>query len=123
MPSFTLTARVVLHKDDARTEEHSPDADEYETLHAEMRRRDYRRYFINQNDEMKKLPPGLYRIKLKADDWDDASSKAMKKAKEAATIATSKNRFSIVITGGDGVRGVGLETITEDPDEDTLIDP
>ncbi|GLZ20135.1 hypothetical protein [Burkholderia plantarii] len=67
MPTFTLTARVVLHKDDARTEEHSPDADEYKTLHAEMHRRDYRRYFINRDDKVKKLPAGLYFIELKAD--------------------------------------------------------
>lgn len=58
MPNYTLTARVVLHKDDKRTKEHSPDADEYKTLHAEMHARGYRRYFVNQKDEKKSYRPG-----------------------------------------------------------------
>ncbi|WP_158512033.1 hypothetical protein [Burkholderia plantarii] len=38
----------------------------------------------------------------------------MKKALKAATLATSKERFSIV-TGGKGARGTGLEAINADP--------
>ncbi|RRA01127.1 hypothetical protein [Burkholderia cepacia] len=123
MPSFTLTTRVVLHKDDKRTKEHSPDASEYETLHAEMHERGYRRYFTNKAKEKVKLPPGEYIIDLKADDESAARDKAMKKAKAAATIATSAERFSVLITGAGNVRGYRLEVIDADPDEETLIEP
>ncbi|WP_158336064.1 hypothetical protein [Burkholderia plantarii] len=39
----------------------------------------------------------------------------MKKALKAATLATSKERVSIVATGGKGARGTGLEAINADP--------
>ncbi|WP_118179720.1 hypothetical protein [Paraburkholderia phosphatilytica] len=117
MPSYIVTPRVVLHKDDARTKEHSPDAKEYETLHIEMHRRGYRRFFENRNDKKLKLPPGEYVIDdLDAEDGADAREKAMTKAKAAATMATSEKRFSVYITGGGGVRGTHLEMIDEDPD-------
>ncbi|MCW5118623.1 hypothetical protein B7L17_011700 [Burkholderia cenocepacia] len=123
MPSYTLTARVVLHKDDKRTKAHSPDAAEYETLHAEMHDRGYRRYFTNKAKEKVKLPPGEYVIDMKADNGSEARDKAMKKAKAAATIATSAERFSVLVTGGDNVRGYQLEVIDADPDEETLTEP
>jgi len=69
------------------------------------------------------LPAGLYRIAPKAGDDDLAREKTMKKAVKAATLATSKERFSIAATGGNGVSGTGLQTINEDPDENTLTDP
>ncbi|MBI0327860.1 hypothetical protein [Burkholderia plantarii] len=47
----------------------------------------------------------------------------MKKVLKAAILATSKERFSIMITGGNRVCGRELETISEDPDENTLTDP
>lgn len=42
----------------------------------------------------------------------------MKKAKAAATLATSAERFSVLITGGEGLRGANLDVIAEDPDEE-----
>lgn len=116
MPSFTLTTRVVLHKDDARTKEHSPDAEEYETLHSEMHRRGYRRFFETDDKRKVKLPPGEYTIKLDAEDGAGARGKAMAKAKAAATIATSEKRFSAYVTGGNGLRSCHLEEIDGDPD-------
>ena len=116
MPDYTLTTRVVLHKDDARTKEHSPDAEEYETLHAEMHARGYRRFYKNKRDQKLKLPPGEYVIDLTADDGASARSAAQKKAVEAATIATSAARFSLLTTGAGSIRGYQLEPITKDPD-------
>ncbi|AOI78035.1 hypothetical protein [Burkholderia sp. NRF60-BP8] len=116
MPSYTLTARVVLHKDDKRTKEHSPDAEEYATLHAEMHSRDYRRYYIANNGKMYKLPPGEYNIDLTADDGAKARDAALKKVQEAATLATSANRYSALVTGGGGLLSANLEIITKDPD-------
>ena len=46
MPSFTIIARVELHKDDARKQPHPTNASEYTTLHAEMWKRGFRRFFI-----------------------------------------------------------------------------
>jgi hypothetical protein len=116
MPSFTMTARVVLHKDDARTKEHSADSAEYETLHGEMHSRGYRRYYKSKDQIMYHLPPGEYTIDLEADDGVKARTKAMDKAIAAATIATSSARHSVLVTGGDSLRGHQLKVITKDPD-------
>ncbi|OAJ61500.1 hypothetical protein A6V36_24315 [Paraburkholderia ginsengiterrae] len=116
MPSFTLTTRVVLHKDDARKQPHPTDAKEYDTLHAEMHSRGYRRFYVNKDKEKLKLPPGEYTIDLDADDGVAARTAAMGKAKAAATIATSEKRFSVLVTGGDNIRGHQLEAVTKDPD-------
>jgi hypothetical protein len=116
MPTYTITTRVVLHKDDARRQPHPTDAKEYETLHAEMHSREYRRFFTTAKDEKLKLPPGEYTIDIQADDGAAARTVAMNKAKAAATIATSAARFSVLVTGGDNVRGYQLESITKDPD-------
>jgi hypothetical protein len=116
MPTYTLTTRVVLHKDDARTQPHPTDAKEYETLHFEMHERDYFRFYTTKSKEKRKLPPGEYTIDLDADDDAAARSKAMNKAIEAATIATSAKRFSLLVTGGDNIRGYQLEVVTKDPD-------
>ncbi|WP_186191980.1 hypothetical protein [Burkholderia gladioli] len=123
MPSFTLTARVVLHKDDERADEHSPDSKEYRDLHSEMHTRGYRRFFTNKAKEKVHLPPGEYTIDLDAEDGSDARDEAMKLAKEAATEATSKDRFSILLTGANSMRGYRLKVIDADPDQDMLIDP
>jgi hypothetical protein len=117
MSSYTIITRVVLHKDDARKQPHLQDAKEYETLHAEMHKRDYRRFYVADGDKEKlKLPPGEYAIDLDADDGNAARKKAMAKAKAAATIATSAERFSLLVTGGRGIRSYRLEVITKDPD-------
>ena len=116
MPTFTITTRVVLHKDDARKEPHPTNAKEYTDLHAEMHERDYVRYYENTQDVKLKLPPGEYTIVIDAADGAAARTKAMDKAKEAATIATSAARFSVLVTGGNNIRGYQLETITKDPD-------
>jgi hypothetical protein len=116
MPSFTLTARVVLHKDDARAQEHSPDAKEYDTLHKEMHSRGYRRCYTGKDKVMYQLLPGEYKINLEAEDGVEARTKAMDKAIAAATIATSKERHGVYVTGGDSVRGHQLKVITKDPD-------
>lgn len=118
MPNFRLTTRVVLHEDDKRKKEHSPNAKEYETLHVEMHARDYRRFYVNDDNQKRKLPPGEYRLEVDAKDEDDARSIGMKRAKDASTIATSASRFSVLVTCGKYVRGYQLEEITEDPDSD-----
>lgn len=116
MPSFTLTARVVLHKDDTRAKEHSPDAEEYDTLHAEMHSRGYKRFYTSKDDVVYHLPPGEYTITLEAEDGVKARTKAIDKAIAAATKATSKERHSVFVTGGGNVRGHQLKVITKDPD-------
>lgn len=116
MPKFTTTVRVVLHKDDTRTKEHSPDSEEYETLHAEMHTRGFRRYYTTVKDKKRKLPPGEYRIYQEGDDVDDACNNACGKAKAAATIATSAKRFSLFINCEGMLTGCNLEEISKDPD-------
>ncbi|WDD94667.1 hypothetical protein Bsp3421_004801 [Burkholderia sp. FERM BP-3421] len=116
MPSYTLTARVVLHKDDERAKEHSPDAEEYATLHEQMYARGYRRFYESIDGDKFKLPPGEYTIDVTADDGKAARTAAMDKAKAAAKNATSVSRFSVYITGGGNIRGYHLEKISEDPD-------
>ncbi|MDC6127388.1 hypothetical protein PPH41_05215 [Burkholderia gladioli] len=116
MTSYAITTRVVLHKDDARTTEHSPDADEYKTLHAEMHARGYRRFYVSNSDKMLKLPPGEYHIDIESDSATDARDLARDKAKAAATKATSKDRYSLLVTGANVVTSVNLSVITQDPD-------
>ncbi|MFM0031168.1 hypothetical protein PQR70_33630 [Paraburkholderia madseniana] len=116
MPTFTIIVRVELHKDDARTKAHTPDAQEYETLHAEMHERGFRRFFTTTDDTLRKLPPGEYRIRQAGDDEEAAQSAALNKAKEAATIATSAKRFSLLVTSGGNFTSYHLEKIDEDPD-------
>lgn len=118
MPTYTTTVRVVLHKDDAREEPHSPDAEEYETLHSEMWQRGFRRYYETVNDELVKLPPGEYMISQKGEDCDAARKTALSKAKKAATNATSASRFSVLVNCRGSVTSYQLERITEDPDAD-----
>jgi len=65
---------------------------------------------------MRKLPPGEYRIEQSGADGDAASEAALNKIKAAATIATSKDRFSAVLTCNDRINSWALEVITEDPD-------
>ncbi|WP_157692711.1 hypothetical protein [Burkholderia sp. ABCPW 11] len=117
MPDYILLARVVLHKDDARTQEHSPDADEYETLHTEMHARGFRRYAVDDDDKlMYKLPPGEYHIELTAETGSEARNEALSRAKAAATAATSARRNSVITSGGGGISWCRLKKISEDPD-------
>jgi hypothetical protein len=118
MPKYVATTRVVLHKDDARKEPHSPDAKEYETLHAEMWKRNYRRYYETTSDDLVKLPPGEYIISQESGDRDGARKEALRKAKQAATIATSADRFSVFVNCDGSVTSYHLESISEDPDAD-----
>ncbi len=75
MQRVRLVTGVVLHEDDKRKKEHSPDAKEYETLHAEMHSRDYRCVYVNDNNEKRKLPLGKYRLEVEAkDEGGDATS-------------------------------------------------
>jgi hypothetical protein len=116
MPKYKTTVRVVLHKDDARTKEHSPDSEEYETLHAEMHARDFRRYYTTVKDEKLKLPPGEYWINQEGDDIDEARKKVYSKAKAAATVATSAKRSSFLINCEGSLTSWNLEEISKDPD-------
>ena len=116
MPKYTTTVRVVLHKDDARTKEHSPDSEEYETLHAEMHTRGFVRYYTTVNKEKLKLPPGEYLIYQEGDNIEDARKKVYSKAKAAATIATSAKRFSLFINCEGSLTSLNLEAISKDPD-------
>lgn len=115
MPTYTITTRVELHKDDARKQPHSPTAPEYDTLHTEMHKRGYRRYFEGNSGKLRKLSPGEYRIEQSGDTEEKALDAARDKAKAAATIATSKDRFSLLLTCGT-VYSYALEIITKDPD-------
>lgn len=116
MSSFRITARVELHKDDKRKQTHSPDAKEYDNLHVEMHSRGFRRFYETVDHEMLKLPPGDYVIWETAADGSAARKSAMKKTKEAATEATSAERFSVFLSGGGNVSSYHLAVITEDPD-------
>ena len=116
MPKYTTTVRVVLHKDEARTKEHSPDSEEYETLHTEMHTRGFRRYYTTVKDEKLKLPPGEYWTNQEGDDIDDARKKAYSKTKSAATTATSAQRFSFFINCEGSLTSCNLEEISKDPD-------
>ncbi|WP_186010920.1 hypothetical protein [Burkholderia gladioli] len=112
-----ITTRIVLHKDDERTKEHSPDASEYKTLHEEMHARGYRRFFVTDSGNMRKLPPGEYHIEIESDDASNATEIARDRAKAAATKATSEERYSLLTTGPNSVKSVNLPLITEDPDD------
>ncbi|MBW0449035.1 hypothetical protein [Paraburkholderia phenoliruptrix] len=116
MPKYTTTVRVVLHKDDARTKEHSPDSEEYDTLHAEMHARGFRRYYETVKDQKLKLPPGEYLIYQEGTDVDDARKKVYSKSTAAATIATSAKRFSLFINCEGSLTSSNLEVISKDPD-------
>lgn len=117
MSSYYVTTRVVLHKDDARTKEHSPDAEEYGTLHAEMHARGYLRFGRDDTDKlMYQLPPGEYFLNVEAESAADARNKALEKAKAAATAATSAKRYSVLCSGGEGRTWFRLKKIDKDPD-------
>ncbi|MDQ7978717.1 hypothetical protein QYH69_15810 [Paraburkholderia sp. SARCC-3016] len=118
MPTYTTTVRVVLHKDENRKQPHSPDSEEYETLHAEMWKRGFRRYYETVKDELLKLPPGEYVIDQKGEDRDDARATAYRNSKQAATIATSASRFSLLVNCSGSLTSHQLEKISEDPDAD-----
>lgn len=89
MSTFTLTARVVVHKDDARKQPHPTDAKEYDTLHAEMHARGYCRFYANSSDEKRKLPPGEYTIEVDADDGAAARMVATETPSRPATTLIS----------------------------------
>ncbi|WP_124677197.1 hypothetical protein [Burkholderia cenocepacia] len=117
MSNYYVTTRVVLHKDDERTAEHSPDAEEYETLHAAMHARGFFRCVRDDAEGLLyHLPPGEYFTEIEAESGSEARSNAMAKAKSAATLATSAKRFSVLCSGGQGLTWFRLKKITEDPD-------
>ncbi|WP_175977893.1 hypothetical protein [Burkholderia sp. BCC1047] len=110
MSSDYVTTRIVLHQDDERTQEHSPDANEYETLHAEMHARGFRRFAHDDADElMYQFPPGEYFLDIDAESGSDARDKALAKAKAAATLATSAKRYSVLCSGGMRYRVPGRQ--------------
>jgi len=114
--SITVTVRVVLHKDDARTEPHPSNAKEYDTLHAEMHARGFSRFYDAKGGFRVKLPPGEYIVARDEHDGKKARDAARDEAIDAATIATTAKRFSLLVTGGDSATSYRLERITEDPD-------
>jgi hypothetical protein len=81
-----------------------------------MWQRGFRRYFEGASGKLRKLPPGEYYIRQQGSDGDAASDAAMKKIRDAATIATSKDRFSIVFTCDGKINSFALQVISEDPD-------
>lgn len=116
MPNQYVTTRVVLHKDDERTKEHSPDAEEYKKLHAEMHAAGYRRFYTGNGGQMFKLPPGEYHIIIEADSGPAARDVAFEKAKSAATKATSAKRFTLLVSAPNALTSANSEIITKDPD-------
>ena len=116
MTTYTIIVRVELHKDDARTQPHPSSATEYQTLHEEMHSRGFFRFYKTKGGDLSKLPPGEYRLWHTSDEDDEARSVALNKAIEAATIATTAKRFSLLVSGGDSITGYQLEKITKDPD-------
>ena len=117
MPTFWVTVRVELHKDDARTQAHSPTASEYGVLHKEMRKRAFRRFYEGASKHKFKLPPGEYMMVLEATTSMAARDHALGKAKEAAAIATSEKRFSLLVNAAGSITSHQLEIIVTDPDE------
>ncbi|MCA8222844.1 hypothetical protein [Burkholderia sp. BC1] len=117
MSSYYVTTRVVLHKGDERTKEHSPDANEYETLHAEMHARGFRRFAHDDTNKlMYQFPAGEYFLEIEAESGSDARDKALAKAKAAATLAASAKRYSVLCSGGAGLTWFRLKKIDKDPD-------
>ncbi|MFP3556220.1 hypothetical protein SB861_36730 [Paraburkholderia sp. SIMBA_049] len=107
------TARVELHEDDERTKTLKTTSEEYTRLHAEMWDRGFRRFVLNEDDQMKQLPPAEYSYQ-----GTDTIESLTEKIKAAAYAAVkSHKRYSYIITHTtDGRKWYNLKVIAKDPD-------
>jgi hypothetical protein len=113
MKMARATTRVELHEDDERTKVLKTSSEEYTKLHAEMRKRGFRRYVTSSDGDMQQLPPAEYSY-----EGENTVEELYEKIKAAAFAAVnSHKRYSLIVTRTtEGRKWYGLKTISKDPD-------